>query len=106
MQSGAQKPVARKALVTLEVLATLMAAGFVFLKYKFPLRRDAVIHALEQQTGARVEIGSFETRWFPPRFTARGVKLTRADGVGLDVGWAAISATYTGLLRTPRRLHD
>lgn len=87
-------------------LALMAAAALLFLTWKFPLRREAVIRSIAQKTQSRVEIGSFETKWFPPRFTARGVKISRPDGVVLTIGWAAVSATYTGLLRSPRRLHD
>jgi hypothetical protein len=86
------------------MLALIVMTAWL-LEWKFPFRREAVIRSLEQ-TGSRVEIGSFETKWFPPRFTARGVKISRSDGVVLSIGSAAVSATYTGLLRNPRRFND
>ncbi len=103
MPLGTRHTSIRKVGVACVVPGLIAITAWAFLEWKFPLRREAVIWALKQ-TGSRVEIGSFEAKWFPPRFTARGVKISTPDGVVLSIGRAAVSATYTGLLRSPRRL--
>jgi hypothetical protein len=92
------------AVITVALALTVAAA--LVLTRKFPYSREAVMTRLENRTGARVEIQAFREKWFPPGFIARGLRLSRRDGAVLTVSAATLTGSYTGLLRSPKRVPD
>lgn len=80
--------------------------GTLFLIWKFPFRRDAVIDRVKGGTGAHVEIGTFDSRWFPPGFIAGRVRLSNRDGDVLTIDTVALKGSYTGLLRNPKTVSE
>ena len=84
--------------------AVVCLCGACLLVLTSPFQRDAVIRRAEHETGARVEIGSFELKWFPAGFVANQVKLLHPSGATLTISSITLTASYLGLLRNPRML--
>ncbi len=81
------------------VAATVIAAG-VF-RYDWPFRHAALLGALQQQSGMRVQIGSFRRTYFPnPGCVAGSISFYRS-GVErplLTINQLIIRGSYSGLL--------
>jgi hypothetical protein len=88
----------------LGAIVLLLLAAALFLTWKFPFRRDAMIRRIEAATNARVEMGTFHEKWFPPGFSAEHVRLSDANGNILTIDAVALTGSYTGLFRNPKQL--
>jgi hypothetical protein len=92
--------------VVTAAFATAMAliGCVLFVIWKFPFRRDALVRQVESRTGARLDIGTFQVKWFPPGFAAERVRLSDRDGDVLKIDAIALQGSYVGLLRSPKTL--
>src|SRR4051812_2649588 len=91
----------RIGLVAIGAGAVLFSAALVFLTWKFPFRREAMVERVERETGARVEIGNFRETWFPPGFAADKVRWSDQQGNTATIDRITLRGSYTGLLRSP-----
>ena len=87
-------------------MLVVFASVVSYIVWKFPFRRDAVVQRIEAKAGARVEIGSFEEKWFPPGFAARDLRLSDRFGDVATIAAVNVKGSYTGLMRTPTVLSD
>lgn len=81
------------------VVATIIAAGAF--RYDWPFRHAVVIAALQQQSGLRVQIGSFRRTYFPnPGCVAGSISFYRSgvDRPVLRINQLIIRGSYSGLL--------
>jgi hypothetical protein len=96
--------VGRRLLCVMAAFVVACIGGACLMLWKSPFRRDALVRRIEHQTGSRVEIGSFDLKWFPAGFVAKDVKLLHPSGATLTIGSITLTASYLGLLRHPRML--
>ena len=76
----------RNVLFAIALAAVVLLAGWAgFEMWKFPFHRDAVVERVKNQTGARVEIGAFHEKWFPPGFSAERVRISDPAGDVLTI---------------------
>jgi len=90
------------AIVAIVLLATIVLAGVVA-SHKWPFTHDAIIQALQEQTGGDVQIGSFQQMYLPkPGCVAENVTFRHSgDKAGqpfLTIQRLKIVGTYHGLL--------
>ena len=88
------------------LVLVLLAAAASYIIWKFPFRRDAVVQRIEAKAGARVEIGSFVEKWFPPGFAARNLRLSDRFGDVATIATFTVKGSYIGLMRTPAVLSE
>ena len=88
------------------LVLVLLAAAASYIIWKFPFRRDAVVQRIEAKAGARVEIGSFVEKWFPPGFAARNLRLSDRFGDVATIATFTVKGSYIGLMRTPTVLSE
>jgi AsmA-like protein len=79
----------------------LLALWVTILACKWPFTRKAVLTSLTQQSGRRVEIGSFRETFIPPGYVAENITLTKAgakqDKSAITMRKLVIAAKFSDL---------
>jgi hypothetical protein len=92
----------RSILIAVIVLLGLLLIGGVIANREWPFTRDAVIQALQQQSGGNVQVQSFHQTYLPePGCVAEGVTFRQADKAVrpfLTIQKLTITTNYPGLL--------
>jgi hypothetical protein len=79
--------------VVLMLSATLVAV------WKSPFRLEAITRRVERETGARVRIGTYQQKTFPPGFSAKEVRLSDSKGNVATIDAIELDSSYIGLLQ-------
>ena len=94
--------------ITGAILLAAMLAGTVWLATNWPFTRAAVIAALQEASGRQVRIRTFSVSYFPPGCTAGDVHFLRHQHPEappiITIQKLAITGSFTGLFRSPKRL--
>jgi hypothetical protein len=89
------------------VLAALII-GIVVVAAKWPFTRDAIVRSIQKATSRPVEIGAFQTSYFPPGCVAENVRVLHNSDPGgtplIAIEKLTVQGSFIGMFTSPKRL--
>lgn len=93
----------RTAVIVAAVVTAVLIAGFLIGRAEWPFTRGSIVQALQEESGASVQIAQFHETYFPPGCVSDGVTFHRANEPAgapfITIRKLTIVSNYPGLLR-------